>query len=73
MISLSPDRELAESAAAALRDQRADDAPTDEGTPRDAKFLDEWEQDDGSLTVTPLEGLLEPRARQPVGRGAEAL
>ncbi|KAH8082945.1 hypothetical protein JL720_8454 [Aureococcus anophagefferens] len=31
-----------------------------------AKFLDEWETDDGSLTVTPLEGLLEPHARQPV-------
>ena len=57
VISLHADRELAVEAAREAEARRLADG---------AKFLDEWETDDGSLTVTPLEGLLEPHARQPV-------
>ena len=74
VISLHADRELAVEAAREAEARRLADAPAAEagsGSPRGAsadgaKFLDEWETDDGSLTVTPLEGLLEPHARQPV-------
>lgn len=71
VISLHPDRDLANEAAREADARRRSAGPGGGASPRaatadGAKFLDEWEADDGSLTVTPLEGLLEPHARQPV-------
>ena len=75
VVSVAPDRELAVACAKkrieaqeppSLKKAADDEDDEEEPQQRQVKFLDEWGLDDGSLTITPLEGLLEPRAEQPV-------
>ena len=59
VIGVSIDRDVATEAAR--------NAAEASGRPHTTEFfLDEWQVDDGSVTVSPLEGLLEPYAKQKV-------
>ena len=81
VVSVASDRELAVANAKKRLEQQAadedlgepkekgsddDDEDEDEPKAREVQFRDEWAVDDGALTVTPAEGLLEPRAEQAV-------
>ena len=81
VVSVASDRELAVANAKKRLEQQAadedlgepkekgsddDDDDEDEPKAREVQFRDEWAVDDGALTVTPAEGLLEPRAEQAV-------
>ena len=87
VVSVASDRELAVANAKKRLEQQAadedlgepkekgsddDDDDEDEPKAREVQFRDEWAVDDGALTVTPAEGLLEPRAEQAVAHEASA-